>query len=146
VQHSTTTMSQPSGPYRLVTVNNAPERAKRLIGRVVESLKDHYTIIHVANCDSLDLVESTVKEYQPDVLVRLLLSWFERYPIGRIKLTIMEYSSAHQCGPPRKASRYLRRLERLCRESRRTPSLRDFRWREARMLLLSILRRRFRFY
>ena len=62
-------MSQPSGPYRLVTVNNAPERAKRLIGRVVESLKDRYTIIHVANCDSLDLVESTVKEYQPDVLV-----------------------------------------------------------------------------
>ena len=62
-------MSSPAGPYRLVTVNNAPERAKRLIGRVVENLKDRYTIIHVANCDALDLVEATVKEHKPDVLV-----------------------------------------------------------------------------
>jgi len=61
-------MSSPAGPYRLVTVNNAPERAKRLIGRVVEKLKDRYTIVHVANCDSLDLVEETVKEHKPDVL------------------------------------------------------------------------------
>lgn len=42
----------PSGPYRLVTVNTAPERAKRLIGRVVEDVKDTYTIIHVANAES----------------------------------------------------------------------------------------------
>jgi hypothetical protein len=33
----------------LVTVNTAPERARRLIGRVVEGLKERYTIIHVAN-------------------------------------------------------------------------------------------------
>lgn len=38
--------------YRLVTVNTAPERAKRLIGRVVEDVKDKYTIIHVANVES----------------------------------------------------------------------------------------------
>lgn len=38
--------------YTLVTVNTAPERAKRLIGRVVENLKDRYTIVHVANCES----------------------------------------------------------------------------------------------
>jgi hypothetical protein len=40
----------PKGPYRLVTVNNAPERAKRVIGQVVEELKDRYTIDYVANC------------------------------------------------------------------------------------------------
>lgn len=45
-------MAAPKGPYRLVTVNTAPERAKRLIGRVAEELKDQYTIEHVANCDS----------------------------------------------------------------------------------------------
>lgn len=45
-------MSAPKGPFRLVTVNTAPERAKRLIGRVAESLKDRYTIIHVDNCES----------------------------------------------------------------------------------------------
>jgi hypothetical protein len=43
----------PKGPYKLVTVNTAPERAKRLIGRMVEALKDRYTIIYAANCESV---------------------------------------------------------------------------------------------
>ena len=42
----------PKGPYRLVTVNTSPERAKRLVGRVVEELKDRYMIQHIANCES----------------------------------------------------------------------------------------------
>lgn len=46
------TSTSPKGPYKLVTVNNAPERAKRLIGRVVGELADSYTIIHAANCAS----------------------------------------------------------------------------------------------
>lgn len=45
-------MTSPKGPYKLVTVNTAPERARRLIGRVVEDMKDKYTIQHVANCES----------------------------------------------------------------------------------------------
>lgn len=45
----------PKGPYRLVTVNTAPERAKRLVGRVIEDLKDQYTIQHIANCESMTL-------------------------------------------------------------------------------------------
>jgi hypothetical protein len=61
-------MSAPKGPFRLVTVNNAPERAKRLIGRVAENLKDRYTIIHVDNCASIDEVEAKVTEHKPDVL------------------------------------------------------------------------------
>ncbi|GLI74555.1 hypothetical protein PoHVEF18_002799 [Penicillium ochrochloron] len=61
-------MSTPKGPFRLVTVNTAPERAKRLIGRVAEALKDQYTIIHVDNCDKIDEVEVKVREHQPDVL------------------------------------------------------------------------------
>jgi hypothetical protein len=44
----------PIGPYKLVTVNTAPDRAKRLIGRVVEDVKEKYTIIHAANVDSKD--------------------------------------------------------------------------------------------
>lgn len=42
----------PKGPYKLVTVNNVPERAKRLIGRVVAELADQITIVHAANCAS----------------------------------------------------------------------------------------------
>lgn len=49
-------MSQPKGPFRLVTVNTAPERAKRLIGRVVEDVKDKYAIIHAGNADSKQLI------------------------------------------------------------------------------------------
>lgn len=48
----------PLGPYKLVTVNNAPERAKKLIGRVVETVKDKYTIIHAGNADSTSLLFS----------------------------------------------------------------------------------------
>ncbi|EWZ32852.1 hypothetical protein FOCG_12722 [Fusarium oxysporum f. sp. radicis-lycopersici 26381] len=62
------------GPWRLVTVNTAPERAKKLIGRVAETLKDRYDIQHVANCSSIDEVEDAVKEQQPNILVRSLLS------------------------------------------------------------------------
>jgi hypothetical protein len=40
------------GPFRLVTVNTAPERAKRLIGRMIEGLQDCYEIEHIANCSS----------------------------------------------------------------------------------------------
>ncbi|KAJ5579597.1 uncharacterized protein N7459_005582 [Penicillium hispanicum] len=61
-------MSAPKGPFRLVTVNTAPERAKRLIGRVADSLKDSYTIVHVDNCEKIEEVEPKVKEHMPDVL------------------------------------------------------------------------------
>lgn len=40
------------GPFKLVTVNTAPERARRLIGRMIEALKTEYRIEHVANCES----------------------------------------------------------------------------------------------
>ena len=48
--HYSTTMTDKT--FRLVTVNTAPERAKRLIGRVVEDVKDKYTIVYVANVES----------------------------------------------------------------------------------------------
>jgi hypothetical protein len=37
--------------WKLVTVNTAPERAKLLIGRVIENVKEQFTIIHAANVD-----------------------------------------------------------------------------------------------
>ncbi|RJE22755.1 hypothetical protein PHISCL_04900 [Aspergillus sclerotialis] len=61
-------MASPKGPFRLVTVNKAPERAKRLIGRVSDILKDRYIIIHEANCEKIEEVGPKVKELMPDVL------------------------------------------------------------------------------
>ncbi|KAK3944814.1 hypothetical protein QBC46DRAFT_373290 [Diplogelasinospora grovesii] len=55
-------------PYKLVTVNTAPERAARLIGRVVEDMKDRYTIVHAANVAAIEEVEAVVREQQPDLL------------------------------------------------------------------------------
>jgi hypothetical protein len=45
-------MAPPKGPFTLVTVSTAPERARTLIGRAVEAIKDQYTILHLANCES----------------------------------------------------------------------------------------------
>jgi hypothetical protein len=62
-------MSTPLGPFRLVTVNNVPERAKRLIGRLIVEVKDKYTIEHVGNADSIEQVRETVEALKPDILV-----------------------------------------------------------------------------
>ena len=39
-------------PVNLVSVNTAPERAKRLIGRLIEDVKDKYSIRHAGNSES----------------------------------------------------------------------------------------------
>jgi len=54
--------------YRLVTVNTAPERAKRLVGRVIEGLKDRYSVVHIANIERMEDVRAVVEAEKPDVL------------------------------------------------------------------------------
>ncbi|SPO07198.1 uncharacterized protein DNG_09892 [Cephalotrichum gorgonifer] len=61
-------MAERKGPFRLVTVNTAPERAKRLIGRLIEALKDRYDIDYIANCENIAEVVPKVTEHQPNVL------------------------------------------------------------------------------
>ncbi|KAH7374305.1 hypothetical protein BKA66DRAFT_468220 [Pyrenochaeta sp. MPI-SDFR-AT-0127] len=56
------------GPFRLVSVNTAPERAKRIIGRMIEGLKDRYEIEHIANCSTIEEVAPAVQQYQPNLL------------------------------------------------------------------------------
>ncbi|GAB1725828.1 hypothetical protein NU195Hw_g2553t1 [Hortaea werneckii] len=58
----------PQGPYKLMTVNNAPDRAKRLIGRVVEDVKDQYEINYVANAESPDAARPLFEQHMPDVV------------------------------------------------------------------------------
>ncbi|KAF4968525.1 hypothetical protein FSARC_4092 [Fusarium sarcochroum] len=58
----------PKGPFRLMTVNTAPERAKRVIGAMVEDLKERYTIDYVVNSEKIEDVRSLVQEHRPDVL------------------------------------------------------------------------------
>lgn len=62
--------AQPLGPFKLVTVNTAPERAKRLIGRVVEDVKDKYTIIHAGNADSKTIASLSASTNADNWLLR----------------------------------------------------------------------------
>ena len=42
----------PKGPYKLCTVNTVPDRAKLVVGRFIECVKESYTIVHVENAAS----------------------------------------------------------------------------------------------
>jgi hypothetical protein len=39
-------------PVNLVSVNTAPERAAKVIGAVIEAVKDKYNIVHAGNAES----------------------------------------------------------------------------------------------
>ncbi|CZS92715.1 uncharacterized protein RAG0_03239 [Rhynchosporium agropyri] len=58
----------PKGPFKLCTVNTVPERAKRLVGRVVEEVKEEYTILHVENAERIEDVKAMCERNKPDVL------------------------------------------------------------------------------
>jgi hypothetical protein len=49
---STPSTTRTDEPINLVSVNTAPERAKRLIGILIEDVKDRYNIRHAGNSDS----------------------------------------------------------------------------------------------
>ena len=65
-------MSQRKGPFRLVTVNTAPERAKKLIGRLIEALKEDYDIEHVDNCESELILGSGSRDHSPSSAARIV--------------------------------------------------------------------------
>lgn len=46
----------PKGPYRLCTVNTAPDRAKKLVGRMVQDVREDYTIDYVENAERESLL------------------------------------------------------------------------------------------
>ncbi|TKA66109.1 hypothetical protein B0A55_09466 [Friedmanniomyces simplex] len=58
----------PQKTYKLVTVNNVPERAKKIVGRLVEALKDQYTIVHAANAESPEAARPIFDDIVPDVV------------------------------------------------------------------------------
>jgi len=39
--------------YRLVTVNTAPEWAKLIVGRIIQGVKDTYSVDYVSNAESM---------------------------------------------------------------------------------------------
>ncbi|ODN76338.1 hypothetical protein L198_08114 [Cryptococcus wingfieldii CBS 7118] len=59
----TMSSTAPSSPINLVSVNTHPDRAQRVIGSVIQSVKDKYTIVHAGNSTTIEgvkpLLEST---------------------------------------------------------------------------------------
>lgn len=88
--------TQPAGPFKLVTVNTSPERAKKLCGRLVEEMRATHHIDYVANTTSkhfrcekadttadfraksllpgIDGVRAMVEEHKPNLMVRSLVT------------------------------------------------------------------------
>lgn len=52
-------------PINLVSVNTAPERAAKVIGKVIENVKDRYTIVHAGNSTTIEGVAPLLKSVQP---------------------------------------------------------------------------------
>lgn len=54
-----------SAPVNLVSVNTAPDRAKLVIGTVIENVKDKYTIVHAGNSTTIEGVKDLLLSVQP---------------------------------------------------------------------------------
>ncbi|KAK1055668.1 hypothetical protein LTR74_015504 [Friedmanniomyces endolithicus] len=54
--------------YKLVTVNNNPERAKMIVGKVIEAVTDQYIIVHAANAESPEAARPIFEEFVPDIV------------------------------------------------------------------------------
>ncbi|WWC90325.1 uncharacterized protein L201_005258 [Kwoniella dendrophila CBS 6074] len=57
--------SSQNTPINLVSVNTVPERAKKVIGTVIENVKDKYNIVHAGNSITIEGVAPLLKSIQP---------------------------------------------------------------------------------
>ncbi|WWC71204.1 uncharacterized protein I206_105157 [Kwoniella pini CBS 10737] len=58
-------MASRSSPINLVSVNTVPERAKKVIGTVIENVKDKYNIVHAGNSETIEGVKPLLESIQP---------------------------------------------------------------------------------
>ncbi|KAK1926853.1 hypothetical protein DB88DRAFT_475833 [Papiliotrema laurentii] len=54
-----------SQPINLVSVNTVPERAKKVIGQVIDNVKDRYVIVHAGNSETIEGVKPLLLSVQP---------------------------------------------------------------------------------
>nr|XP_031858610.1 uncharacterized protein CI109_005990 [Kwoniella shandongensis]KAA5525682.1 hypothetical protein CI109_005990 [Kwoniella shandongensis] len=52
-------------PINLISVNTFPERAAKVIGAVIENVKDKYTIVHAGNSTTIEGVKPLLEKTQP---------------------------------------------------------------------------------
>jgi hypothetical protein len=129
----------PKGPFKLVTVNTAPERAFRLVSLLTEALKERYTIVHAA----IEEVLPKVEEIQPELLVSddrpemLAVSPVTLSSFSTVLTEAVGNSFAPPCGlrsKPRKSKQLPRKQDQ---ESRHTRYHMVCRWKGVQMRLLN---------
>ncbi|KAK5155639.1 hypothetical protein LTS14_005900 [Recurvomyces mirabilis] len=92
--------------YKLVTVNNAPDRARKIVGRVIDDVKGTYNIVHAANAESPEAAKAVFEDVMPDVVV------CRQHNDVFIPINADLNSSLPRCGRPSRAQRCLRKPER----------------------------------
>ncbi len=120
--------------YKLATVNSNPERAKMIVGKVIEAVKDQYTIVHAANAESeypflihrLWIIRCLLIEpHRPRSSKTIIRGNRTGHrsksssPHSQYTSTYLTHrSSPHQCGLPNKAPTSLRKPERSTRTAK----------------------------
>ncbi len=69
--------SSSSQPINLVSVNTAPDRAKKVIGEVIDNVKDKYSIVHAGNTTS-----------EPSLPLLVLLGGYVKHIVLRADLVL----------------------------------------------------------
>jgi hypothetical protein len=59
------TMTPSPTPINLVSVNTAPERAAKVIGAVINNVKDKYNIVHAGNTTTIEGVKPLLESIKP---------------------------------------------------------------------------------
>ena len=82
-------MSPSAEPVNLVSVNTAPERAKRLIGILIKDVADRYNIVHAGNSETIEGVKPLLLSIQPPpgiLFCASMVSWVvaSRLRLGRV--------------------------------------------------------------
>jgi hypothetical protein len=76
-------------PVNLVSVNTAPERAKRLIGILINDVADKYTIVHAGNSDTIEGVKPLLLSIQPPPGILFCASMVSLPPLLRENPALM---------------------------------------------------------
>lgn len=104
-------------PTNLVSVNTAPERAKVVIGTVIENVKDKYDIVHAGNSTTIEGVRPLLESVQPPPGILFCASMVSHHCLGRVIDGSLTFSGHQSSRRRSNASRV-----KPCRGSRHTRS------------------------
>ncbi|KAK1926889.1 hypothetical protein DB88DRAFT_475937 [Papiliotrema laurentii] len=112
----------------LVSVNTVPERAKLVIGKVIDGVKGRYTIVHAGNSETIEGVRPLLLSVQPPPGILFCASMWtpeQQEEIQRIARDTIPGIKTHgiptglqaQAGPDGVVKYLMERIDRIMTES-----------------------------